>query len=105
MILTQIPLLSISLCCARPLLLSSTGQTATWQFTASFVGVSFPKGQRLVSRDTPGVTKASMVVTLADVGAGMEAPVTYLQRFVSSKEQGGIVADRWASSRPGCALP
>lgn len=60
------------------------------QVTASFVGVSFPKSQRLVSRDVAGVTKASMIMTLSDVGAGMEAPVSYQLRYVSSKEEGEI---------------
>jgi hypothetical protein len=64
------------------------------QVTASFVGVSFPKSQRLISRDVPGVIKASMVMTLADVGAGMEAPVSYQLRFMNSEEEGGVVADR-----------
>jgi hypothetical protein len=61
------------------------------------VNVSFPKTQRLISRDVPGVTKASMVMTLADVGAGMEAPVSYQQRFVVDEQQGGVVADRCAA--------
>jgi hypothetical protein len=67
------------------------------QVTASFVGVTFPKGQRLVSRDVPGVTKASMVMSLADVGAGMEAPVSYTLRYNRSQEEGGVVADRYVS--------
>jgi hypothetical protein len=64
------------------------------QVTASFVGVSFPKSQRLISRDVPGVTKASMIMTLPDVGAGMDAPVSYQLRYVNSTEEGGVVADR-----------
>jgi hypothetical protein len=64
------------------------------QITASFAGVSFPKSQRLISRDVPGVTKASMIMTLSDVGAGMDAPVSYQLRYVNSKEEAGIVADR-----------
>jgi hypothetical protein len=64
------------------------------QVTASFAGVSFPKSQKLISRDVPGVTKASMIMTLSDVGAGMDAPVSYQLRYVSSKEEGGVVADR-----------
>jgi hypothetical protein len=38
-----------------------------------------------------------MVMTLADVGAGMEAPVSYQQRFVVDEQQGGVVADRCAA--------
>jgi hypothetical protein len=68
--------------------------TALVQVTASFAGVSFPKSQRLISRDVPGVTKASMIMTLSDVGAGMDAPVSYQLRYVNSKDEAGIVADR-----------
>lgn len=64
----------------------------TWQVSASFVSVSFPKGQQLISRDVPGVTKASMLMTLADVGAGMEGPVSYQQRYL--EQDSGVVADR-----------
>lgn len=42
-----------------------------------------------------------MAVTLPDVGAGMDKGVTFEQRFYSSPEQGGVVADRWAQT---CAL-
>lgn len=48
----------------------------------------------MVGRDVPGVTKASMIMSLADVGAGMEAPVSYTLRYNSSEEEGGVVADR-----------
>jgi hypothetical protein len=36
----------------------------------------------------------SLIVALADVGAAMEAPVTYKARFVFSPQEGGVVADR-----------
>jgi hypothetical protein len=32
------------------------------------------------------------------LGAGMEAPVVYQQRFVRSAEEGGVVADRWVDT-------
>lgn len=71
------------------------------QVSASFVGVGFPKTQRLINRDVPGVTKASMIMTLSDVGAGMEAPVSYQLRYVASQEEGGVVADRWVVLQRG----
>jgi hypothetical protein len=64
------------------------------QVTSSFKGASFPLGQRFVSRATPGATKASLIAALADVGAGMEAPVVYQARFTDSQAEGGVVADR-----------
>lgn len=99
-----------SFCCHCWLLALPTNHRKPPQYTASFVGVAFPKGQRLISRDVPGVTKASMVMTLADVGAGMEAAVVYRQRFAAGSSDGGgpgVVADRSVvkmCSDVGCEL-
>lgn len=35
-----------------------------------------------------------MIAVLADVGAAMEKPVTFQQRYVQSTAEGGVVADR-----------
>jgi hypothetical protein len=53
------------------------------QVSSSFRDASFPLGQRFLSRATPGATKASLIAALADVGAGMDAPVTYQARCLS----------------------
>lgn len=47
------------------------------QVEARFVGVSFPQGQGLMGRSVPGVTKASMIMALPDVGAAMDRPLQY----------------------------
>mmetsp|Transcript_71927 Transcript_71927/g.227168 ORF Transcript_71927/g.227168 Transcript_71927/m.227168 type:complete len:194 (-) Transcript_71927:22-603(-) len=49
-------------------------------------------GRRFITRDTPGVTKASLIAVLCDVGKGQEQPVVYRARFVPSAL--GVVADR-----------
>jgi len=66
----------------------------TWEVRASFVDAGFPLGKRFINREVPGVTKGSMIVALADVGAAMERPLVYQSRFVYSAEEGGVVADR-----------
>ena len=52
-----------------------------------------------MTRSTPGVTKASMLAALPDVGAGMDGrTVRFQMRFVRRVEEGGVVADRWDHS-------
>jgi hypothetical protein len=43
-----------------------------------------------------GVLKASMVAGLPDVGAAMQGPLQYQARYITSPQEGGVVADRWA---------
>jgi len=64
--------------------------------SATFGGASFPLGKRFLTKATPGVEKASVIMALADVGAAMDAPVSFQQRFVRSAGEGGVVADRCA---------
>lgn len=64
----------------------------TWQVSARLKSVAFPQGQSFMDRNVPGVTKASMVAALPDVGAGADAAVVYQCRFIPSAE--GVVADR-----------
>lgn len=67
----------------------------TWQAEASLDKVANPLGRRFVTRSTPGVTKASMLAALPDVGAGMDGrTVRFQMRFVRRVEEGGVVADR-----------
>jgi hypothetical protein len=68
----------------------------TWRAAGTFRGAAFPLGPRFVSRALPGALKASLAVALPDVGAGMDGPVSALQRFEFDERQGGVVADRWA---------
>ncbi len=44
-----------------------------------------------------GLTKGSVMVAAADVGAA-EIPVSFQQRFVLSADEGGVVADRQADA-------
>jgi len=53
----------------------------TWDVTARFIDAGFPLGQKIISREVPGVLKGSMLVSLADVGAAMEHPVTWQVRY------------------------
>lgn len=79
----------------------------TWNVTGLLKGVQFPQGQCFLRVDVPGVTKASMIAALPDVGAGMELPVAYQCRYVRGPE--GVTADRCAhlhacmSSRCRCS--
>jgi hypothetical protein len=52
------------------------------------------QGRGLLGRTVPGVLKGSMVAALPDVGAAMDAPVSYRVRFEASSQEGGVVADR-----------
>jgi hypothetical protein len=65
-----------------------------WRVRARFEGAAFPLGNRFISKTVPGALKASMAVTLPDVGAAMDRELTFDQRFAASPEQGGVVADR-----------
>ena len=80
-------------------LLSAARQGPTPATVCPAVQVVNPLGRRFVTRSTPGVTKASMLAALPDVGAGMDGrTVRFQMRFVRSAEEGGIVADRWDHS-------
>ena len=80
-------------------LLSAARQGPTPPYVCRAVQVANPLGRRFVTRSTPGVTKASMLAALPDVGAGMDGRTVRFQlRFVRSAEEGGIVADRWHHS-------
>jgi hypothetical protein len=68
-----------------------------WEWSnAQLVSVSNPLGERFVTRNTPGVTKNSMILGFPDVGASLNTgrPVTFRQRQVRDAAQGGIVQDR-----------
>jgi hypothetical protein len=45
-----------------------------------------------------GLTKASMIAALSDVGAAMDQPVMWNMRFVQSTQEGGVVADRYVAA-------
>ena len=53
-----------------------------WGYEPVLVGVQFPLGKQFVNRETPGVTKAS-IVEAADIGASTrESPVRQRARWV-----------------------
>jgi hypothetical protein len=60
--------------------------------SARLSNVAFPFGKQILNRDVPGATKASMLVALPDVGAGMDTPVSYHCRFVRAGDK--VVPDR-----------
>lgn len=66
--------------------------TGEWEVSARLQNVVFPFGQNYMNREVPGVTKASMVAALPDVGAGGESPVKFRCRFAASGN--GAVPDR-----------
>lgn len=63
-----------------------------WVVAATLSDVKFPQGMDLITRETPGATKSSMIAALPDVGAGMDGAVQYAARFVPVP--GGAVPDR-----------
>eukprot|EP01025_Chloroclados_australasicus_P030091 TRINITY_DN3014_c1_g1_i1.p2 TRINITY_DN3014_c1_g1~~TRINITY_DN3014_c1_g1_i1.p2 ORF type:complete len:321 (-),score=16.07 TRINITY_DN3014_c1_g1_i1:239-1201(-) len=65
-----------------------------WEAQAQLVDVKFPLGKKYISRSTPGVTLASIIAALPDVGAGLDSIVEYKIRFYNSQKEGGVVADR-----------
>ena len=71
------------------------GFAGTWQVTAELKDVAFPFGQQLLNKQVPGVTKASMIAALPDVGAAQDAKLTYSVRFVHT--DGAAVPDRCVS--------
>jgi hypothetical protein len=75
----------------------------TWNVTGVLKEVTFPQGQRFLRVDVPGVTKASMIAALPDVGAGMETPVTYQCRYARGAD--GVTPDRWVSHSPPDPCP
>eukprot|EP00983_Pelagomonas_calceolata_P058018 1145328-Pelagomonas_calceolata.AAC.3 len=66
----------------------------TCKFTVPLVQCQLYLLQFFFNHYPSGVTKGSMIVALADVGAAMERPLVYQSRFVYSAEEGGVVADR-----------
>ena len=63
-----------------------------WSVAATLQDVKFPLGMDLITKETPGATKSSMIAALPDVGAGMDGAVQYSARF--DAVQGGAVPDR-----------
>ena len=61
-----------------------------WDVTAEFAGFYDPQGPRFLGPSVPGFKKFS-ILRAADCGA---TPVQYRVRYVYSKAEGGVVADR-----------
>ncbi|KAL6758278.1 hypothetical protein V8C86DRAFT_2598778 [Haematococcus lacustris] len=64
----------------------------TWAVSASFQGAGFPLGSRFISKAVPGVTKGSMLMAMADVGAAQDVNCLWHIRFLRTPL--GVVADR-----------
>ncbi|KAK9833301.1 hypothetical protein WJX81_004567 [Elliptochloris bilobata] len=78
-----------------PLLAYPAWLAGEWQVAGvRLEGVVFPLGQRFVNRLTPGVTKASLIAALADVGASQDRAVTYRERYVATADGRSAAPDR-----------
>lgn len=75
-----------------------------WGYEPVLVGVQFPLGKQFVNRETPGVTKAS-IVEAADIGASTrESPIQQRARWVQGSSGSGADEDlavRLSSSLDG----
>ena len=65
----------------------------TWDVAPVLVGVDFPQGKQFLSRETPGVLKAS-IVECSDIGKSVpEAPVVQRLKWIWDPDAGAPVAD------------
>ncbi len=69
----------------------------TWKAEGRLAGIGFPLGGEFLSPSVPGLTKASLIAAIADVGVGQEQPVGLELRWEKNGQQGGVVADRCES--------
>ena len=57
--------------------------------------MTFPYGQKVLNKEVPGVTKASILAALPDVGAAQDNGIAYNARF--QQDGNAAVPDRYAA--------